>query len=74
MASTVPATPAMPTVMVANRPARLMPARYGRTSRGASTMPTKMLAAAEVPTGPVTPIVRRSTQPTACTTLCRMPQ
>ncbi len=53
----------MPTVMVANSPARLMVARYGRTSSGASTMPTKMLAAADVPTGPDTPSDRRSAQP-----------
>ena len=64
----------MPTVMVANSPPRLMVARYGRTSSGASTMPTNTLAAADVPTGPVTPSERCSTQPMAYTILCSTPQ
>ena len=41
---------------------------------GASIMPTKMLAAAEVPTGPETPSERCSTQAKARTTCCKMPQ
>ena len=58
----MPATVAMPQVMTMNSSPRFSATRYGRTSRGASTMPTKTLAAALTPTAPPMPNARSSTQ------------
>ncbi len=41
---------------------------------GASTIPTNTLAAATVPTGPLTPMLRPSNHARNLTTFCRMPQ
>jgi hypothetical protein len=66
-AITVPAMPAMPHVMTMKSSPRLITPRYGRTTSGASTMPTKMFAAADSPTAPPIPIARSSTRDSART-------
>jgi hypothetical protein len=71
-ASTVLAMLAMPTVMVAKSPARLIALRYGRISRGASIMPMKKFVTAPVATGPSTPIVRSSAHAKVRSTRCRI--
>ena len=52
---TVPATPAMPQVINANNSPRCMRERYGRTSNGASIMPTNTCTAAPRANGPLMP-------------------
>src|SRR6516225_2405450 len=55
----------MPRLIKANSSPRDIVIRYGRTSNGASTMPTKICTAAPPPSGTPTPIVRRNNQLTA---------
>ncbi len=72
--STVPAIVAMPQFMTMNSSLRDNRARYGRTTSGASTMPTNTFAAAETPTAPPTPTVRSSSHAKPRTTSGRMRQ
>ena len=66
--------PAMPQVISANNSPRCMRASQGRTSSGASTMPTNTCTAAPSASAPPTPIVRRSTQAKPRITACSTPQ
>ncbi len=68
MTMTVPATPAMPQVISANNSPRCMRIRYGRTSRGASTMPTKTCTAAPNASAPPMPIDRCNSHANAAVT------
>ena len=74
MIITVPATPAMPQVINANNSPRCIRIRYGRTSSGASTMPTNTCTAAPSASGPLIPMDRRSSQANAAVTRCSTPQ
>jgi len=65
---------AMPQLMVTNSSLRLIAATYGRTTSGASTMPTKTFAAADRPTAPPTRIVRTSSHENPRTIHGRMRQ
>ncbi len=64
----------MPQVISANNSPRCIRARYGRTSSGASTMPTNTCTAAPSASGPLMPITRRSSQAKPAVIRCSTPQ
>ena len=63
----------MPHVIIANISPRCIARRYGRTSSGASIMPTKICTAAASASGPSIPSVRRSTAANAPLIACSTP-
>ena len=70
----VPAMVAMPPDITTNISLRVSADRYGRMNNGASTCPTKTLAAALTPTAPPTFSVRPNTQAKPFTIIGRMRQ
>jgi hypothetical protein len=73
---TLPAMVAKPPAMTAWSCERVIAGRNGRTKSGASVWPTKMLAAAETASDPVTPGPSdlRRTHATPATTTCITPR
>ena len=72
-ASTDPATEASPPTITAKSSEGVMFLMKGRTTRGASVCPTKMLAVAESDSARDVPSARRNPPPSTLITHCMMP-
>ena len=71
---TAPETCAMPLVMMVNSSLRVRFARNGRMVNGASVWPMKMLAATQVDSAPLAPMIRRMAIAITLMTTCITPK